>query len=509
MQVKYSRRISFSSNYPLFVHFFILLNGEGHIMKSKKAFIVSLSLLIIMTVFLLAGCKKEKAETVTTTEEITKEEVEGFDFTPESKKITVWHYSTDPEDTSVVSFCRENPEFTVDNSKGVTPGFWPDKSNDLPSLAGAVASDTAPDLFLCSTYSPVEAYYTNLFMPLDDFLTYDPDYNFETVDSRVHESVTFDGKVYFAPRNISINTLVWNKDMFENVGLDPDKPPETWSELKEYCERLLTYDANGNIKTIGLKNSQGMFKVFNIIAFGEQYTNRTGTKLNLNTDNYNNTLEFLLSFKDIYGGNDKLPDGIIPAITFWNEGSFSLYSGFNKCTNFGVARLPRHDDQSDDYEPYNVINFYGIPKTSKNPRGGWKYLKFRYTTAIYDEQVMWYEVGPDTFIPDYIAHTPTRERLYDEFLPLIDDDRRAIVETRDEIIRSANVPVYDVASSCDFSNYIRTELEKVANEQISPKEFLNNAQKYGESIIKDFIKRKEEEGWVFNEDGTVNYQGDK
>lgn len=341
------------------------------------------------------------------------------------------------------------------------------------------------------------------------FFTHDPDYNFETIDSRVHESVTFDGKVYFAPKCISVSTLVWNKDAFENVGLDPDKPPETWTELRDYCERLLTYDSSGNIKTIGMKNFEKQFKVFNIIAFGEQYTDNTGLKLHLNTDNFNASLEYLLSFKDIYGGNDKLPEGIIPAITFWNEGSFSLYSGFNNCNNFGVSRLPRHDDQPEDYEPYNVINFYGIPKECKNPRGGWKYLKFKHTTAVYDEQVMWYELGPDSFIPDYIAHGPTREKLYEEFLPLIDDNRRGIVETRDEIIRSANVPVYDVAPSCEFSNYIRTELEKVASDQLSPKEFLNNAQRYGESIIKEFKERKVAEGWVFNDDGSVYFQGDK
>lgn len=134
-------------------------------MNFKKVFIILLSLLLLI----MAGCKKKEEEKTGATAEVTKEEAEGFDFTPESKKITVWQYGTDPEDTSIVAFCREFPEYTVDNSKGVTAGFWPDKSNDLPTLAGAVASDTAPDLFLCSTYSPIEAFYSNLFMPLDDF----------------------------------------------------------------------------------------------------------------------------------------------------------------------------------------------------------------------------------------------------------------------------------------------------------------------------------------------------
>ena len=32
--------------------------------------------------------------------------------------------------------------------------------------------------------------------------------------------------------------LFYNKDAFEEVGLDPEDPPETWEEVVEYGQKL-------------------------------------------------------------------------------------------------------------------------------------------------------------------------------------------------------------------------------------------------------------------------------
>jgi multiple sugar transport system substrate-binding protein len=45
--------------------------------------------------------------------------------------------------------------------------------------------------------------------------------------------------------------LTWNKQHFKEAGLDPERPPQTWDELREYCRRLVKRDAAGNIIRVG------------------------------------------------------------------------------------------------------------------------------------------------------------------------------------------------------------------------------------------------------------------
>jgi len=50
---------------------------------------------------------------------------------------------------------------------------------------------------------------------------------------------------------IDVYGLTWNKDQFKEVGLDPEKPPKTWAEFREYAKKLTKRDAQGNITRVG------------------------------------------------------------------------------------------------------------------------------------------------------------------------------------------------------------------------------------------------------------------
>jgi multiple sugar transport system substrate-binding protein len=47
----------------------------------------------------------------------------------------------------------------------------------------------------------------------------------------VPETVTFDGTQWGVPVAFSTKALYWNKDLFKEAGLDPEKAPATWAEL--------------------------------------------------------------------------------------------------------------------------------------------------------------------------------------------------------------------------------------------------------------------------------------
>lgn len=62
----------------------------------------------------------------------------------------------------------------------------------------------------------------------------------------------FQGRTYALPWGADPNfAFVWNKAAFREVGLDPDRPPRSLDELKEYARKLTKTDAQGRITRIG------------------------------------------------------------------------------------------------------------------------------------------------------------------------------------------------------------------------------------------------------------------
>ena len=61
----------------------------------------------------------------------------------------------------------------------------------------------------------------------------------------------YDGKFYYATMwNQCMGTFV-NTKMCKEQGVDPTKPPATLEELDAICDKLTTYDAQGNIDVLG------------------------------------------------------------------------------------------------------------------------------------------------------------------------------------------------------------------------------------------------------------------
>jgi sn-glycerol 3-phosphate transport system substrate-binding protein len=50
---------------------------------------------------------------------------------------------------------------------------------------------------------------------------------------------TADGKMLSMPFNSSTPVLYYNVEAFQKAGLDPDKPPKTWTEVADYARKLV------------------------------------------------------------------------------------------------------------------------------------------------------------------------------------------------------------------------------------------------------------------------------
>ncbi|MCL5104357.1 MAG: extracellular solute-binding protein [Armatimonadetes bacterium] len=134
-------------------------------------------------------------------------------------------------------FQREHPEIEIISSNGLTINGPAAESNFLLAMAGG----TAPDVFYVN-FRKLHTYIAqNFLQPLDEFVKRDPDV-LARVHPEIRKVITVNGHVYCIPWFQAAMALFYRKDLFREVGLDPDKPPKTWDEFYEYSKRLTDQD---------------------------------------------------------------------------------------------------------------------------------------------------------------------------------------------------------------------------------------------------------------------------
>jgi multiple sugar transport system substrate-binding protein len=132
----------------------------------------------------------------------------------------------------------------------------------LEKIQAALASGTQPDVCeLGSTWLPRFSY-DGVLADLTGI------YEAEADSFLMWDSAVWKGRVYGLPWVQGSRVLYYNRDLFRRAGLDPDEPPETWSELLEVAR---TVDALGDdISGFGLNLGERyvLYKKFMAFAWG-------------------------------------------------------------------------------------------------------------------------------------------------------------------------------------------------------------------------------------------------
>lgn len=110
-------------------------------------------------------------------------------------------------------------------------------------LPAAIATGTAPDFVLFGVENIAPYVSNDSLEDISDF------WDVTGVDkSNILENVLelshVDGKLYGSPMQYNVSYLYWNKDLFAEAGLDPEKAPATMDELAEYAVKLTNPEKN-------------------------------------------------------------------------------------------------------------------------------------------------------------------------------------------------------------------------------------------------------------------------
>jgi multiple sugar transport system substrate-binding protein len=71
------------------------------------------------------------------------------------------------------------------------------------------------------------------------------------------QQMKLDGKYYALPTAVRSLALFWNKTLFKEAGLDPERPPATLDELVDYARKLTKRSPNGDLLQAGLTIDMG------------------------------------------------------------------------------------------------------------------------------------------------------------------------------------------------------------------------------------------------------------
>jgi sn-glycerol 3-phosphate transport system substrate-binding protein len=110
--------------------------------------------------------------------------------------------------------------------------------------------------------------------PVQQFID-DEGYDLSDFDEKAVDYYTWDGKLYAIPLGINVPMLFYNKIPYREVGLDPDKPPQTLDDVRAYSEKLLKVDSAGNVVRSGVAlDTQGWYPQVILGEHGDLFVNK-------------------------------------------------------------------------------------------------------------------------------------------------------------------------------------------------------------------------------------------
>jgi multiple sugar transport system substrate-binding protein len=211
--------------------------------------LISMLVVLVMAVCLLSGC----AQTDETNADVSKEVTETGDKTGEETgdKAAADESGQKEEAEPDKSSFSGQVEITVPAGdymdfmkKQIKPYFeqeypnvevlvTPEGSTDI--LAARVAANDAPDIYV-GVFGYMPAKFQQMGMLANIREMDGADELLGRINPVYINEVA--GGVYYIPWNATTQLLIYNKELFKEAGLDPEKPPKTFDEYLQYAEAI-------------------------------------------------------------------------------------------------------------------------------------------------------------------------------------------------------------------------------------------------------------------------------
>ncbi|MBR6281653.1 MAG: sugar ABC transporter substrate-binding protein [Lachnospiraceae bacterium] len=324
-------------------------------MKKK---LLAMTMAMLMGAVAVTGCStttvEEAGETsgdAATTEEAAEDESTTDSFTGNGDKtLNVFLYMQEHEKDIYKKLVSEFVDEHKDEIKEVVFEVTTQDEYNTKMIANMTANDL-PDVFYVGP-SAVRSYVDNGYvLPLDDYV------DAETIGKvwgTTQEIYRYDGKnvgsgsLYALPKDLSCFAFAYNKDLFDEAGLDYPDPekPYTYDEFIEVCKALTKdTDGDGEIDQWGVANANQFGMTPYLYSNGVKFLNDDMTKVNVAN---NKQLEEALTFYTDLTLNGYTPtvdqDAALGGYQRWLDGQIGFYA----CGTWDVAAFM--DDATFPYD---------------------------------------------------------------------------------------------------------------------------------------------------------------
>jgi len=262
-------------------------------------------------------------------------------------------------------------------------------------------------------------------VPIDPFVKTDDDKKWmASFFAAFMENSRTGGKTWGVPFQRSTIVLYWNKELFKEAGLDPEKAPNTWEEQVAFAQKLTKREASGNTTQWGVQIPSSGFPYWLFQGLTTQagaiLMNAEGNRTSYDKPE---VIEALQYWVDLSRKHKVHPPGIVEWGTtpkdFFERKVAMMWTTTGNLANvkanakfpFGVAMLPAHKRRG---SPTGGGNFYISKKASAaEQNAAFQFIKWITTperAAQWSIDTGYVAVRPDAYETDmmkkYVADFP-------------------------------------------------------------------------------------------------------
>ncbi len=241
--------------------------------------------------------------------------------------------------------------------------------------------------------------------PMQKFID-DDKYDTSSLEPNLLAYYTVDNKLYSMPFNSSTPILYYNKTAFKAAGLDPEKAPEDFDEIKQYSEKLTKKDGN-NVSEYGFSMAiyAWLFEEFmakQLKPYANNGNGRESAATSVDFKNNGGGLNILNAWKSLYDqgllGNfgrktQDTQDAFVSGKTdMYIDSTATLTSvlkGVNGKFEVGTAALPKINKDDKGGVSIGGASLWMLDKGDEaKQKATFEFIKFMISP---EEQVFWNE----------------------------------------------------------------------------------------------------------------------
>lgn len=281
--------------------------------------------------------------------------------------IAVGGALTDVVDGIVADFTAENPDIKVN---AIYSGNYDDTRVRALSALNSGESAQLAVMFSIDAYDLIEQ---DMIVPFDGLVEGEEGQAWlDSFYPALMANGQIEGQTWGIPFQRSTIVAYYNKDMFRDVGLDPESPPATWDEMVEMGKALTKGDTYG----LMIPSTGYPYWMFQALAIqnGKEVMSDDGLTTYFDDPKVVETLEFWKSLSTEHG---IMPEGTVEwgtlrqaflegqtAMMWHSTGNLTAVKD-NASFDFGVAELPANERKG---SPTGGGNFYIFKDTTDEER---------------------------------------------------------------------------------------------------------------------------------------------